>query len=269
MRRMKKLDINIDSLRERLSYDPETGVFTWLVTRGRAREGNRAGVIGSQGYRIVGIFNEEIPAARLAWAFCYGEWPHREVERINEDKLDDRIANLRLNVHSRDFPPLTQDRLKELLDYDPDTGVFVSLKKRGGSKPSTVPVGWTKPGPVPYILINVDGRAYRAHRLAWLYVYGEWPELHVDHANGNSLDNRIANLREAEAWQNLANAKKPVTNTSGYKGVQWHKAAQRWMATIRVRGETVYLGLFDDPAEAHAAYCSKAAETKGEFARTE
>lgn len=264
---MKKLDIDIDSIRERLSYDSETGVFTWLVTRGRSRQGNRAGVIGTQGYRIIGIFKEEIPAARLAWAFHYGEWPTRGIDRINNDKLDDRIANLRLNVHSKNRPPLTQDRLKELFSYDPDTGIFVPLTKRKGVVPSTQHVGWKKSG--GYILITVDGRVHRAHRLAWLYVYGTWPTLHIDHIDGNPANNRISNLREAEVWQNMANSKKPHTNTSGYKGVQWHKGAQKWMSQIRVNGRTIYLGLFDDPAEAHAAYCAKAQETKGEFARTE
>jgi hypothetical protein len=90
----------------------------------------------------------------------------------------------------------------------------------------------------------------------------------VDHVNGDKLDNRRANLRTATQSQNLMNRGRSPRNTSGYKGVTWHKGSRRWMAQIKVRGRSKCLGYFEDPAVAHAAYTKAAAREHGEFART-
>lgn len=89
---------------------------------------------------------------------------------------------------------------------------------------------------------------------------------HVDHINGDGLDNRRANLRVATAAQNQANRKIPISNTSGYKGVSWHKKDCKWQAKIKVNYRTIYLGTFSDPEEAHAAYIAAAKKYFGEFA---
>lgn len=252
-------------LRQRLSYDREAGRFTWLVTAGRARVGQLAGYVGIQGHRYIGIGKGRVVVnARLVWLFERGEWPVGELVHRNRDTLDDRIENLILRS---DKPELTQARLHELVHYDPDTGIFTRKTARRGMRPSRLPAGCVRPD--GYVMLTVDGKYYRAHRLAWLYVYGRWPERHIDHINGNPTDNRIANIRGAAPFQNMANSRKPRTNTSGYKGVHWHKVARKWTARIRVRGVSVYLGLFATAEEAHAAYCARALAEKGEFARFE
>ncbi len=91
----------------------------------------------------------------------------------------------------------------------------------------------------------------------------------VDHINGNKRDNRRSNLRLATYSGNTSNSKKRITNTSGYKGVTWHKQCQKWQASVKKDGKGYYLGLFDDPREAHKAYRIKAVELFGEFARFE
>ncbi len=91
--------------------------------------------------------------------------------------------------------------------------------------------------------------------------------IHVDHISGNGLDNRRGNLRLATNAQNVRNSALSKSNTSGYKGVHWHRGGRRWLAQITADGRNKYLGLFDSPVEAHAAYCAAAKELHGEFAR--
>jgi hypothetical protein len=145
---------------------------------------------------------------------------------------------------------ITQSSLKEALDYDPNTGMFRWKVSAGSVKAGDV-AGTYMDG---YRHIQIDGRIYRAHRLAWLYVRGRWPEDGVDHKNGIRDDNRIDNLREATDVQNKQNTIKPRShNTSGYLGVSMSKI-HRPRARIRVDGKVHNLGYFDDPAEAHQAY---------------
>ena len=145
---------------------------------------------------------------------------------------------------------LTQARLKELLDYDPETGAFVWKQKLNrstvvGSKAGTVNTHG-------YVRITIDGKKHQAHRLAWLHTYGCWPDKEIDHINRIRTDNRIANLRDTD--KNQWNSGKQVNNTSGYPGVSWHKWSKKWLAQIKVYGKTMRLGLFDTLEAANAAY---------------
>ncbi len=145
--------------------------------------------------------------------------------------------------------PLTVDRLKAMLHYDPETGHFTRLRMASHHKPGDR-AGWVCNG---YIMIGVDGRNYRAHRLAWLYTHGTWPTLHLDHINGIPTDNRIANLREVtdgQNHQNIATARRH--SRTGVLGVQHYR--DRYRASIQVDGRTRHLGIFDTTEEAHAAY---------------
>ena len=119
---------------------------------------------------------------------------------------------------------LTLQRLKERLSYNPDTGIFVwnATKKQAGTKNSR------------YIQIAVDKKIYYAHRLAWFYVFGCFPELSIDHINNDKKDNRLANLRLVTVSQNNQNRGKQSNNTSGYKGVSWAKKSQKWEACIKI-----------------------------------
>lgn len=152
---------------------------------------------------------------------------------------------------------LTQSRLKELLHYCPDTGVFTWQRARQGVRVGCVAGGIGGEG---YRSIRVDGRNYLAHRLAWLYVYGEWPKDQIDHINGVKDDNRIANLREATNAENNQNLAMRSSNKSGFVGVHWHSRDRKWHANIRINMKRKFLGRFNTPESAHAAYLAAKAE---------
>ena len=146
---------------------------------------------------------------------------------------------------------VTQARLMELFNFDPAVGVFTKrLKKRGGARQGE-PVGTiTERG---YTRIKCDGKLLYAHRLAWLYSSGAFPSS-IDHKNGVRSDNRIENLREASAKQNMQNMRSAhKTNKSGFLGVHAH-AHGAWRAQIRIDGKKIYIGTYSTPELAHAAY---------------
>lgn len=158
---------------------------------------------------------------------------------------------------------ISAERLHELFDYDPETGVFRwKVNHRNGVRAGRI-AGTPSDG---YLKIMVDGRSFRAHRLAWLYVYGAEPSI-LDHINGVRDDNRIANLREATLTENRANQKMPRRNTSGFLGVTWHSGAKKWRAIASVRGKNKYLGCFEKPEEAADVYDKFIIDLRGEFAR--
>lgn len=156
---------------------------------------------------------------------------------------------------------LSRARLLELLDYNPDTGIFVrripASNFKAGNTTSATPNG------AGYLRISVDGVRYQTHKLAWLYIYGEWPA-RLDHRDRDRTNNRIKNLRPASPSQNTANSRLRSNNTSGFKGVEKHH--KKWRASIRVDGKRKHLGLFVSPDEAHAAYLVAAEKYFGEFA---
>lgn len=165
-------------------------------------------------------------------------------------------------------PILTQEYLKSQLHYDPDTGVFTRLV----SNVYSVKVGSVAGTPADgYVQIHLQGRNYRAHRLAWLYMTGEMPDktVDMDHVNMDRSDNRWANLRLASRGQNMQNRPKQRHNSSGYKGVVFHPKSGKWRAVCRADGVTHHIGLYYTPEEASAAYQSTAAKLHGEFFRSE
>lgn len=145
---------------------------------------------------------------------------------------------------------ITQKELKELLNYDPYTGIFTWAKSKGTAKIGKE-AGWicNQRGKT-YKSIMINGKSYYAHRLAWFYMYGHFPEKDVDHINGNGLDNRIINLRSVTESENLRNSRKSILNTSGFCGVYFHKPTGKWQAKIQINGKGKSLGLFFDKNEA-------------------
>jgi hypothetical protein len=144
---------------------------------------------------------------------------------------------------------ITAERLREVLDYDPETGVFTWAKGGYGIFLGSI-AGCKDKG---YIRIKVDGKIYGAHRLAWLYVNGTLPDGDIDHINRVRTDNRISNLRVASKAENAQNKSKYRNNKSGIVGVYWDNLSKKWRAQIRVNGIAVYLGCYRDIDEAKAA----------------
>src|SRR5215211_8204686 len=151
---------------------------------------------------------------------------------------------------------LAYARLRELLHYDPETGLFTWRVTRTGTARAGSLAGWRMSD--GYIRISLGERSYLAHRLAWLYVTGEWPPGYLDHRDTDKDNNRWCNLRPATRSQNGANARRPSHNTSGFKGVTRHRGDRKWAAQIRVHGQIIHLGRFVDLEDARAAYVSAA-----------
>ena len=158
---------------------------------------------------------------------------------------------------------LTVDVLRRLLDYNPDTGVF-----RWRYDMRRVPMDGVagRKNVDGYWGVSVNKEYILAHRLAWFYVYGEWPNGDVDHINRNRSDNRICNLRVATRAQNVHYSRPSSKNKSGYKGVHFIKRQKLWGAQIKVDGRSINLGSYADPKLASAAYQAAAKKHFGEFA---
>lgn len=159
---------------------------------------------------------------------------------------------------------LTQARLHQLFDYDRDTGNFRRKVTASHFRAGTIAGTVAQSG---YVMIYVDYKNYRAHRLAWLYVHGQWPAKSLDHKNCNRADNAFANLREATGKQQNANTKLRKDNASGCKGVHWEKDRQKFRAGITINGREKILGRFTTKKEAQFAYAIAARAEFGEFAR--
>ncbi len=154
---------------------------------------------------------------------------------------------------------LTQQQLKEVLLYDPETGLFKWAKNRHRVNKGDI-AGSLAYG---YVSIKLYGEKYMAHRLAFLYITGKWPKEEVDHINCTRNDNRWINLREATRFENMRNVEMKFTNKTGFKGVS--KSNNKWLARIRVLGKFIHLGVFNTPEEANEAYIHAANKHFGEF----
>ena len=157
--------------------------------------------------------------------------------------------------------------LTDILSYNPDDGIFRWKKSRQKIKVGDVAGNSHKNK--KYVYIQIDGKSYSAHRLAWIYMTGLNSKNQIDHINGNKKDNRFCNLREATHGQNRANSK--TTNKFGLKGVRklkWVKDGKKcWIAQITFEKKTKYLGSYFTIEEAHQAYCDAAKIFHGKFAK--
>lgn len=151
---------------------------------------------------------------------------------------------------------LTQARLKELLRYDPETGVFTWRVQNSPRAQIGAPAGCVKKGDCDYRVVRVDCQLYRANRLAWFYMTGTWPELQVDHEDRNPLNDAWRNLRLATNKQNGENASLRKDNTSGHPGVKWRTDTLKWSACIKHHRKTIHLGCFAEKDAAIAARIS-------------
>lgn len=159
---------------------------------------------------------------------------------------------------------ITQARLKELLHYDPDTGLFTWLASAGRGQPANrIGTAAGRLNPEGYVRIGIDGTRYLAHRLVWLYVTGTMPSKMLDHINGVKHDNRWVNLREANHSENGQNVHAP-RGDNPLLGAYWRPRRNKWEAQLRVNGVHKHLGYYDTPEKAHEA-CVAAKRTHHSF----
>ena len=155
---------------------------------------------------------------------------------------------------------LTAERLIEIRSYNPETGIFSHRVPNRNVKVGDPAGAIDSDG---YINMSVDGTYYRAHRLAWLYVHGCWPAEQIDHINGCRADNRIVNLREATNTENGQNRAVSKNNKAKRPGVTWNTTRSKWQAEICANKQRRYLGSFDCPDKASAAYAKAKSELHG------
>ena len=155
---------------------------------------------------------------------------------------------------------ITQERLHEMFEY------------RDGSLYRKISLGRTKAGDKVgfvndkgYISVNIDKQCIALHRIVWMMQHGEMPSL-IDHIDGNRQNNRIENLRLANRFENSQNKRINKNNTSGVKGVFWHKKASKWKAEISCKNKIYGLGLYDDLKEADEVVCLARELLHGQFA---
>lgn len=168
---------------------------------------------------------------------------------------------------------LTAEQVRSLFDYNRHTGILTwrwrdDVPRGINGRDAGRPAGFVHRKTTGHMKVRINGRQYPVHRIIWLHVTGSWPppKMHVDHIDCDPTNNRFSNLRLATPTQNCQNQRK-VYNVS-LKGARFHKQSGRWQASIRANGKSYYLGLFDTPELAHAAYCEAAARLHGDFART-
>lgn len=157
---------------------------------------------------------------------------------------------------------ITQQYIKQLFHYDEQTGIFTRLVKRGAAHVGDVAGSKTWSG---YISIYIDGKNYRAHQLAWLYVHGVIPDTDIDHINRIKSDNKMSNLRLASRSQNNINSGIHSHNKSGFRGVYFCTERQKWAAHIKHKGKKIHLGRFSSADEANQRYIEEAKRLYGEF----
>lgn len=146
---------------------------------------------------------------------------------------------------------LTQERLKEILHYCPETGVFTWLKNGPNAIKPGCRAGWITAG--GYVHIGIDKKHYRSHRLAFLYMDGAFPSDQVDHVDHNRINNKWANLRQVTRQENCRNISMTSKNTSGHTGVYWLSRDKKWEAKMGVSGKTLHLGKFTNIEDAISA----------------
>lgn len=152
--------------------------------------------------------------------------------------------------------------MDDLFSYDPETGEITRLVYRSHFRKGTIAGKIDTHG---HRQITVNGKAYMAHRLAWYLHYGEWPEKHLDHINGDRDDNRVTNLRLASRSQNGRNRKLNKNNTSGIKGVIWDKRDRKWMVRVMHNCKSHYGGRFKNLYDAAKAVRELREKLHGEF----
>lgn len=230
-------------LKDCVDYDPQTGVFTCKNSTSSIRLDKR------YNHLVITISGRQYQAHRLVFLFLFGSIPKYNIRHKNGIRFDNRFTNLE-KVRA-EFDILTQDFLKSRLYYDKNTGIFTYLKKvSNNTNIGDIAGSIHKTG---YNVIIIAGRSYKSHRLAFLWMNGSFPKKDIDHINGNKLDNRWENIREATKSENNKNSPRRKDNKSGICGVYWNPLKEEWRATIYNNKKHILLGNFKDINDAISA----------------
>ena len=157
---------------------------------------------------------------------------------------------------------ITHEQLKSIIHYHAETGIFTRIKSVRKPSIGVMNLALTEKGYLRIVLLN---KSYLSHRIAWFYVTRAWPKNQIDHINNIKVDNRLTNLREANNSQNQKNAGLRNDNSSGYKGVNYHKITGKWRAQIRINSKKTHLGLYTTAEDASRAYEAGAKLHHGDF----
>jgi len=268
--------MNIEELREFFHYDPLEGVVTWKRNKApRGRKGERVGYVNTQGYLATSWGGKAVPLTRLVWALTHDHWPDEEVMVRDGDKLNLRLDNLSLRSELTPKGPLTVERLRELLEYNPETGEFRWLNTLGKSRAKarannagcqSVPVVGKSAA-----ILRIDGVSFEAARIAYTLMVGEFPPplRLIDHINGDRLDNRWENLRLVTVGQNAANSLRTSKRSGLPLGVRELKRKCSRQSdfgyVIMAKGVRYAKNGFPTADAAHEAYKAKHLELHGEF----
>ena len=238
-------------LKTLITYDYTTGIITRLVATT-----NRQSVGEVVTDLTITFYDKTYSTPRIIYLYMIGRLPSSPI--ILTDGTSSLAWDNLYCLGTYDDLPITQELLQAYLTYFPSTGEF--FWKRKATKATVIgSLAGSVSGQLPdggYVLIRLFGKAYAAHRLAWLATYGELPDKQIDHIDHDRTNNAIHNLREADIHINMKNKSMYQTNKSGYSGVEPH--GNNWKARIGVNGTKVLLGVFTTYEEAVAA--RKAAE---------
>lgn len=161
---------------------------------------------------------------------------------------------------------MNKDQVLEILSYDAKSGSFFWKERRSPSCLKGQKAGFV--GKRGYVDITIDGKKFKAHTLVWLLETGEFPEVFLDHKDGDRTNNIFSNLRQATSSQNQRNRGKKLSESSSmYKGVDWREDYRSWRARIRAEGKQISLGHFQSETEAALAYNEAAKKHFGEYAK--
>jgi len=233
-------------LKRTIHYDETTGQILLLVkTTNRQTEGEE---LHNKPY--INLYGKQYSTLKVLALYIYNDYNTKLITLDGTNKYS--LDNLFI-VGSLTDAPVTQELVKKFLNYDSTTGKFTWISRylpgiKLGSEATYVAGSLPDGG---YKQLSLFGKIYKAHRLAWLYVYGDLPDKQLDHIDHDRTNNKITNLRLASQHTNMKNKSRYASNTSGYAGVGRHGSS--WKASIGVNGSKVLLGVFKSIEEAIAA----------------